>query len=214
MHNCGFQGGVNALNTWTTLYNIKLEREEQAKEIVDGWREANGNIKRNWYSVQDAAVSAVKYPGKVATCCGGRVSYYMDGPEWLVCRLPSGRTLRYRAPYLEKRMTPWGEERDTLFAWGMNGLTKQWEPYSLYGGILVENLCQAISACILRLAMTACEAQGKPVVLTVHDEIVVEVDADDPFGKHDLSAIMLESDPWMAGLPMAADCWEGIRYGK
>lgn len=210
---CGYMGGAGAFLSMGRNFGVQVP-EEDAKGIVKDWREANKAIKNNWYSVQDAAVAAVRSPGSVVHCCGKRVAYYMDGKEWLVCRLPSGRTLRYRMPFLEKRMTPWGEERDTLFAWGQNSLTKQWEPYSLYGGILVENLCQAISACILRAAMVACERLGKPVVLTVHDELVLELDADDPFSERDLLAIMKEPEPWMAGLPIAAECWEGLRYGK
>ena len=211
---CGYQGGVRAFQTMGRNLGVDIS-DDEAKTIVDGWRERNEKIKWNWYNVQDAAIAAVRDPGYTARCCGNRVAYAMSPDrKWLVCTLPSGRQLRYREPFIEAKPTPWGELRDALYAWGLNPLTKKWEPHSLYGGLLVENLCQAISACILRHSMRACESAGLPVVLTVHDELVCEVPEGHAATGEDLKRLMIELPAWTAGLPIAAECWEGIRYGK
>lgn len=207
----GYQGGVGAMTTWCDLYGIDMTDVEK-KTIIDMWRERHPAIKNNWYAVQDAAISAVQNPGYVAECCGGRVKYALKGKNWLVCVLPSGRMLHYRKPHIVEKETPWGEMRPALMAWSVNSYTKKWEPYGLYGGLLVENLCQAISACLLRHTMRACEARGWPVVMTVHDELVLEVDPG-AVTPDDLRAVMVDRPDWAAGLPVAADCWTGEQYG-
>ena len=208
----GFQGGVGAFQTGAKTVGLFVS-DERADELKRAFRDANPKIVQLWRDLEDAAIKAVKYPGKEFNAANGKITYYCKGP-WLVCRLPSGRVLHYHKPYLENKMMPWGQEKDVLFAWGLNSFTKKYEPYSLYGGILTENLAQAISACLLRYAMQKAEEAGMPVVLTVHDELVTEVDEDSQLGEADLKKIMEDAPSWARGLPIAAEPWEGFRYGK
>jgi hypothetical protein len=61
----------------------------------------------------------------------------------------------------------------------------------------------------LRLA----EAEGLPVILTVHDEVVTEPLADGP-GLDVLIRCLSTTPRFLPGLPLAADGVEGPRYGK
>ena len=61
--------------------------------------------------------------------------------------------------------------------------------------------------------MIRVEAAGYPVVLTVHDEIVCEVEHG--FGALDkFEALMSAGEVWSAGLPVTAKGWRGFRYRK
>jgi DNA polymerase len=208
----GFQGGVGAFQTGAKTVGLQVT-DERADELKHAFRDANPNIVQSWWDYQAAATNAARAMGKTFHAANGRVAY-VASTDWLACRLPSGRLLRYRRPHIVKGKTPWGKEKFDLYAWAVNGYTKKWETYSLYGGILTENLAQAISACLLRDAMFKAEAAGMPVVLTVHDELVCEVDEDSPLTGADLKRIMEDTPPWAAGLPVAAEPWEGPRYGK
>jgi DNA polymerase len=85
----------------------------------------------------------------------------------------------------------------------------------LYGGKLVENLVQAMARDALVEVLLRLEAQGYPVVLTVHDEVVLEVPQDR--AQDALAAALKEmaTPPvWAPGLPLAAGGAICDRYGK
>ena len=99
---------------------------------------------------------------------------------------------------------------------GTDQYTRQWVRLSTYGGKLVENAVQATARDLLAAAMLRVEEQlGFPVVLTVHDEIVCDVSADDVSNWNDalkdLEVTMCELPSWAEGCPVAA---EGYHYGR
>lgn len=96
---------------------------------------------------------------------------------------------------------------------GVNGVTKKWERYALYGGLAFQNAVQAIARDLLVNGMRKAEAAGYPVVAHVYDEIICEV----PAGYGDLAEfekLICELPPWAAGLPLTAGGWRGKRYRK
>ena len=81
----------------------------------------------------------------------------------------------------------------------------------------LHNLCvQGTARDVLGEAVLAIEYElGLPVVLTVHDEVLVEVDAADAEdAQKEVSRIMARPPAWMPDLPLASDCFVSERYEK
>ncbi len=206
----GFQGGKRAFQSMAKNYAVKVT-DEEAEEAKVAWRQANPEAVAMWEGIQNAALRACN--NRQTSCCDGRIHFYLDGPDWLVCELPSGRRLWYRKPHIVKKLTPWGREVDELRAWGVDSYTKKWTSYSLYGGLLTENVVQAVARDIMAGAMLRLDAAGYPPVLTCHDEVVSETAAD--FGSvEEFRSIMTVTPKWASGLPIKADVWKGTKYRK
>jgi DNA polymerase len=189
--------------------------DAQARRIVGGWREANPEIVASWRELQDAAIEAVGRPGLVVSCMGGRVQYRSTG-SFLFCRLPSGGVLSYPSPTVERKsktiVTEDGDEVE-INRWGVSywGTKKGWRKLDLYGGAQCAHVVSGTARDILAAGMHRVEAAGYPLVLTVHDEGLSEVDQD--FGSaEEYAEILARPEPWMAGLPIVAKGWEGPRY--
>src|SRR5262249_33296521 len=84
-----------------------------------------------------------------------------------------------------------------------------------YGAKLVENIVQAVCRDLLVAGMLECERQGLPVVLHVHDEVVVEVGAGEAaqaLGR--LAQIMSTPPGWAEGFPVEVEGFAAERYFK
>lgn len=103
--------------------------------------------------------------------------------------------------------------RAAVTALGVNSMTRKYERFALYNGLIMENAVQAIARDIMAAAMLRAEAAGYPLILTVHDELVAEPRWD--FGcLYDFTRVICEIPPEYEGLPIAASGWRGERYRK
>ena len=168
-------------------------------------------IPSNWYDLDAAAIDAVhrKRPSEAH----GVLYQLEDG--WLTARLPSGRKLWYFNPHPIRKAMPW-DETDIRLAFTYQAMkTGQWKTIDAFGGLLTENVVQALARDLMVAAMFKCEKNGLPVVLTVHDEIVTEPLVADADPKA-LEQIMQDRPDWAIAMniPVKAECWAGDRYRK
>lgn len=198
----GYGGAVGAL---TSMGALKMGlTEEELPGLVSTWRSANPHITAFWWTVDEAAITAVrdKKPSKV-----GRVSFeYKSGI--LFVTLPSGRKLSYVKPRM--MLNKFGREGLTYEGIGES---KKWMRLETYGPKLVENIVQAASRDILAEAMLRLEKEGFDIVCHVHDEVVLEV----PDGKssvEEVNEIMAVNPVWTEGLPLKAAGFESPFYKK
>lgn len=212
---CGFQGGVGAFQAMAHTYRVTIA-DEDAAEIVKGWRDDHPNIRQMWWDLDNAGKEAVEHPGQVVRC--GKVKFKVSG-SFLWLQLPSGRSLCYPYPKVVAKEMPWLDAddrpvwKDVVSYKGVDTYTRQWTTIYTYGGKWAENITQAVARDLMAEAMVRAEAAGYSMVLTVHDELVAEVD--EGFGSIDeFIPIMTTLPPWATGLPVAADGWEGPRYKK
>ncbi|MEM5767716.1 MAG: DNA polymerase, partial [Bacillota bacterium] len=159
----GYGGSVGALKAMGAL-EMGLA-EEELRPLVTAWRTANPKIVRLWWEVDKAAMTAVRE--RTTASAYGICFEYKSG--MLFITLPSGRQLSYVKPRI-------GENRfgnESVIYEGV-GSTKKWELIETYGPKLVENIVQAISRDILCHAMRRLDSTGFSIVMSVHDEVVLE----------------------------------------
>lgn len=219
-----------------------------ACEIVKlGWRETNPAIAAAWRECEDAIREAIQRPGAVvrALKCdyvvklgflwcrlpSGRCLAYatprLKQQVWASLRAPDGEWLPSEVMAREdaEKLVEVGaakiegETSPAATVVGVDGVTKQWKRFALYGGLAFQNLVQAIARDLLTNGMRKAEAAGYPVVLHVYDEMVTEV----PVGFGDLKAferMICELPDWAQGrgdeqdLPLTSGGWRGKRYRK
>lgn len=204
VHNCGYQGGENALAAMDSKKEIN---PDEYPGLVKQWRDANPNIRKLWYAAENAAVAAVREKTTVKLAHGVKYRYEAG---MLFADLPSGRSLTYVNPRI-KPDPKYG--KDGLLFDGMDQVKKKWMSHRTYGGRLVENLIQAIARDCLAESLVRLDGEGHKTVMHVHDEVVLDV----PFGKRsvdEITDIMTRPIEWAPGLPLDAAGYECDFYMK
>jgi len=207
---CGYQGGKNAYLRFAKDYGMSFEPED-AQKIVDDWREGRPQIRAYWYNIGECFMNAIRQQGKVFKYRG--IQFRKTKRGYLQIKLPSGRWLWYPKARIEQRVPVWGgAKRDCATYFGKDDKGK-WCQLSTYGGKLTENIVQAVARDLLSEAKLRCEVEGLSMVLSVHDEIVLE-EAIRTANLQQLIDVMCDSRDWADGLPVEADGWIGKRYRK
>jgi DNA polymerase len=183
--------------------------DEFAERVVDAYRTKFWRVKHLWADQNAGAVQAVQEPGRQIWV--GKIRWKMEG-RFLYCTLPSGRRLAYPDPEVRMKTTPWGEDQLALTYKGIHPMNHNWVRTNSYGGMLVENIVQAISRDLMADAMLRIENSGMyHVVLTVHDEIIAESEEGD---LQQFEHLMATCPPWALDCPVAVEGWTGPRYKK
>jgi DNA polymerase len=159
-----------------------------AFKIVDFWRNAGDALKAmlTGQSMQIDAVGLIKaIPGKGLT-------------------LPSGLYIQY--PGLREVANPdTGKFELVYYSKGL--------PVRIYGGKVVENVCQAVARQVVAEQMLRAAKRYK-VVLTVHDAVAIIAKKDEAAEAHAyLEECMNWNPKWAAGLPLACESGIGASYG-
>lgn len=192
------------------------------------YREANPAIVQFWRDIEDAAMAAIRNPGKEFTA-GPRGVKFSRNVEtdnngnkvagwWLRMTLPSGRVMSYPGVGLSvsKETDEDGKVSTNVRIkyQGENQLTRQWGFQYTYSGKLVENCTQALCRDLLANALLNVEANGYPIVLHVHDEIICETPDTPEYNVAELERLMCELPEWADGFPLVAEGAEMRRYAK
>lgn len=207
---CGFQMGKNKFRA----RYAKDHPIEFAAKCVAAYREDFApEVPRLWYGLERAAVRCV-WDGAPQEYAG--VEYRLE--DWfLTARLPSGRKLWYNFPRPVKKAMPWDpDDIRPGFEYKANKMGR-WITVSAYGGLLTENVVQALARDLLVRAMFLCEDNLLPLVLTVHDEAVAECRPVSGVSNWKLmEELMCDRPAWAKAinLPINAECWSGPRYKK
>ncbi len=207
---CGYGMGWKKFFDTCTAFGVRGITEDLAKKAVQIYRETHYRVTQAWYNVERAATIAIQKPGTVVKV--HKVKYFMKD-NFLWCELPSGRRLAYYKPSLRMKETPWGEAKACIHYWAVNSQTRKFEMVHTYGGSLIENICQAISADVMRSGVTNAANDGFTYLFDVHDELVNEATKGTKTIENFIKCLTT-LPKWAIGLPVKAEGWAGPRFKK
>jgi DNA polymerase len=195
----------------------KTVSEEDGTTTVQAYRSAYPEIPALWRGLEGSAIEATRNPGTAFhyhARGGVKISFFSNG-DMLMMKLPSGRSLYYHSPRVIAVSTKFGT-KDALQYSTVNSVTRKWQREVTWGGRLAENAVQAICRDLMAEAMLRVRAAGYTLVMTVHDELVVELTEmqmkTPDYHKSYINKIMTWVPKWAAGFPVGAEAGFGLRY--
>jgi DNA polymerase len=215
----GFQGGAGAFLSMAEIYGVVVD-EKTANIIKNAWRKANPKIVNMWSDLENACIRAIEtgQPQRSSRCLIQKVK------EYLVIQLPSGRRLFYFRPSTYMATVKYKKEgKDASFTklaikyWGVksvDGGATKYQEITTHGGKLTENITQACARDKIAFDMLNMKKAGHNIVLTVHDEIIIEEKDKNSLTIDPYNDIMRIPPEWMSDMPLDADGFCGRRYNK
>jgi len=170
---------------------------EESQDIIRVYRETYPQIVELWAEAQAMLKAVVMDEPAIL----GRAGVLEVVPHRNGMKLPNGLFLRYEQLKIEEED---GKKRYKYKAHG-------WK--DIYGGKVIENVCQAIARCIIGEQMIKI-SKRYDVVLTVHDAIACivpenEVEEAQAF----VEECMKWTPDWAKGLPVNCESGYGVSYG-
>ena len=191
--------GMGAVRFREQLKNFGTEiSESEAARVVKVYREANQDIYNLWKAAQNTLVYLSRGDA-LSFGCNNLLTVNLDKTA---IELPSGLLLRYEDLK--------GEE-------GAMGIEYTYKTRRgrtrIYGGKVIENVCQALARCIIGYQLLEVSKRYK-VVLTVHDSIVACVPDDEVAeAQSHVETCMRKIPDWADGLPIDCESGVGKSYG-
>lgn len=199
----GYQGASGALIKMGALREGLTEAE--LPPLVTAWRKANPRIVKFWRELENAARHVIRERSRYVLRKPYATIIFSYEKGYLFITLPSGRRLAYFNAHLEG---------SRICCYRMDQIKKIWVKKNIYGGLIAENITQAVARDCLVEAMYKLK-DGPPIVLHVHDEIgseVLDELADEAL--EEISNVMAQSPEWAPDLPLEGDGYISKYYRK
>jgi DNA polymerase len=206
----GYGMGARKFQAQLKTFGVNLE-EAECQRIINVYRETYPRIPELWKRAQKILDSII---GNNADSFGRDDILSVDGKRGIL--LPNGLYLKY--PNLRKVSTM--NRADRLDS-GYSGFeyvydTKKGKttvPNRIYGGKVVENVCQALARIVIGEQMLMIAKKYK-VVMTVHDAIACIVPEDEAERAKEYVELCMRLRPrWAAELPLNCEAGYGRSYG-
>ena len=173
--------------------------EQEAQHIIEVYRQTYPYIVNLWREGQ----KSLEALSKGMTTSLGRSGVLALNPDDKGIRLPNGLLMRYdQLVHVRDENNKLQFQYKTRYGWN-----------KIYGGKVIENVCQALARCIIGEQMIQI-AKHYDVVLTVHDAIACLADerASDVAQSY-VTGCMSWTPEWAKGLPVACESGIGKSYG-
>lgn len=197
VHNCGYGMGAQKFGAQLKTFGTTVT-EDDARHIVQIYRETYPDIVLLWSQAQ-LALQAIS---KGLTTSLGKEGVLSIEPNEKGIRLPSGLLMRYDQLIAVRGDKGTQYQYKTRYGWN-----------KIYGGKVIENVCQAVARCIIGEQMIRI-AKRYNVVLTVHDAIACVVKNEEVLeAQAYIEECMKWTPEWADGLPVSCESGYGESYG-
>jgi DNA polymerase len=193
----GYGMGAQKFGAQLKTFGTQIS-EDEARHIIQVYRETYPSIVGLWRQAQ-LALEAIS---KGYTTSLGKAGVLGIEPNEKGIRLPSGLLMRYDQLVAVRDEKGMQYQYKTRYGWN-----------KIYGGKVIENVCQAIARCIIGEQMIRI-AKRYNVVLTVHDAIACVVKDEEVLeAQAYIEECMKWTPEWADGLPVSCESGYGKSYG-
>jgi DNA polymerase len=201
----GYGMGAKKFQAQLKAFNVTLE-EAECQRIINVYRETYPRIPEFWKRSQKILDSII---GNNADSFGRDDILSVDGKRGIL--LPNGLYLKY--PNLRKRKDPDSDSGKTEYVYDTKK-GKTTVPNRIYGGKVVENVCQALARIVIGEQMLMIARKYK-VVMTVHDAVACIAPEDEAERAKEYVELCMRLRPrWAAELPLNCEAGYGKSYGN
>ena len=197
----GYGMGPAKFKVQLKTFNVDLS-EEECKRIISVYRETYPRIPQLWKQASSALLAIAN---EQTAPLGREGALVVEGSKGI--RLPNGLYIKY--PNLRRWVNDQGKEElvyDTKKG-------KAVIPNRIYGGKVIENVCQALARIVIAEQMLMI-AKKYRVVMTVHDAIACLVpESEKDTGREFVELCMRIRPKWALDLPLNCETGVGASYG-
>jgi DNA polymerase I-like protein with 3'-5' exonuclease and polymerase domains len=199
----GYGMGATKFKAQLKTFGVEVHADE-AQRIIDTYRKTYPKIPELWKSASNILPAIV---GEQTTSFGRNGMLKVDGSDGIL--LPNGLRLKY--PNLRKQQDKKSGKVEYVYD------TKKGKaivPNRIYGGKVVENVCQALARIVIGEQMLLV-AKKYRVVMTVHDAITcIAPEAEANRAKEYVELCMRIRPAWASELPLNCEAGCGKSYGE
>ena len=194
----GYGMGAVRFQDQLKVSGVNMDLDE-ARRVIKIYRDTNWKISHLWREAQNMLINL----SREDECVLGKEGVLGCSFSPVGVKVPSGMYIYYNDLEAEQ------DEKGLQFTYKVRrGRNK------IYGGKVVENVCQAIARCIIGEQMLQI-AKKYRVVLTVHDSVVCCVpDAEVSDAQSYIEECMRWTPDWAEGLPIDCESGVGDSYGE
>lgn len=197
--------GMGATKFRAQLKNFGVEVEaKEAQRIIDTYRDTYPKITQLW---EDASTALEAILEKQQAPLGRDGVLSIEGEDGV--RLPNGLYIRY--PNMRRYIEEGAKKVEVVYDTKKG---KQTIPNRMYGGKMIENVCQALARIIIGEQMLMVAKKYK-VVMTVHDAIACIVPEHEVETAKEYVELCMRLRPkWAPELPLNCEAGYGRSYGE
>lgn len=211
----GYSMGAQAFVDYAATLGVTITLEE-SRRIVNVYRTTYAQTSGLWDMCKDILTRLVGGESGYFGGPDGKL-FYFDGSRFIGgkrvpgIRLPDGMWLNYTELQMRERTYPNGDKAWNFCYYGIDAGMPMWT--WIYGGKVVENLCQALAFAIMKYQAMLIHQRYR-IAFNVHDEwVTVSPEAEAEVALQYVVGCMKQLPTWATGCPIDAEGTYAKSYG-